>query len=297
MKKIVLVLLLLFSVCACTDFVFDYEQSKTSPSSGYAAEDKTDFVASDDTLVAHFLDVGQADANFIELPNGETMLIDAGLSGSANDIITYIQDLGYDTIDYVIATHPHADHIGGLAKVLEAFTIGEIYMPKASTTSKTYENLLETISSLGLSIHTGTSGVEVLNTTDLDIVMVAPGKTSYTNLNNYSIILKITYGDVSFLYTGDAEEESLEEITMDITADVLKVGHHGSDTSTTKEFLAQVNPRYAIISVGSNNSYGHPASSTLSLLAEYTSNIYRTDEDGTIVVVTDGINIEVKTER
>lgn len=289
MKKIFLSLLLLILVSGCTNL--NLEPSNSSE------REESAFTPSNDELVAHFLDVGQGDANFIELPNGETMLIDAGIASTGDDIVEYIENLGYDTIDYVVSTHPHADHIGGMAEVIEAFDVDAIYMPKAVSTSKTYENLLETIQDKGLSIKTGKSGVEVLDEDDLDIVMVAPSSDDYSNLNNYSIVLKITYGDVSFLYTGDAEEESLEEITSDIKADVLKVGHHGSDTSTSEEFLEKVNPQYAVISVGEKNSYGHPAASTIELLQEYTNNIYQTDLNGTVVISTDGVNINVKTER
>lgn len=289
MKRI-LAFLLLIGVCGCANVNLD-----SSPASN-EVEDQKPFVASEDELVAHFIDVGQGDASFIELPNGDTMLIDAGISSSGDDIIEYIEDLGYSDIDYVVATHPHADHIGGMAEVIDAFEIGSIYMPKAVSTSKTYENLLETIQDKGLSIHTGRAGVEVLNTDDLTILMFAPVQEEYSNLNNYSIVLKITYGDTSFLYTGDAED-SLDEITGDIEADVLKVGHHGSDTSTTSDFLARVNPSYAVISVGEGNSYGHPALSTIELLEGYTSNIYRTDLNGTVVISSDGVNINVDTER
>ena len=284
MKRILIVLLFIIGVSGCAN---------DSPTS--SEEDKT-FVASENKLIAHFIDVGQGDSSFIELPNGDTMLIDAGISSSGDDIIEYIEDLGYQDIDYVVATHPHADHIGGMAEVIDAFEIGSIYMPKAVSTSKTYENLLETIQDKGLSIHTGRAGVEVLNTDDLTILMFAPVQEEYSNLNNYSIVLKITYGDTSFLYTGDAED-SLDEITGDIKADVLKVGHHGSDTSTTSDFLARVNPSYAVISVGEGNSYGHPALSTIELLEGYTSNIYRTDLNGTVVISSDGVNINVDTER
>ena len=289
MKRIFLSLLLLILVSGCTKLNLE-------PSNSSEREDNT-FTPSSDVLVAHFIDVGQGDANLIELPNGEIMLIDAGIQSSGDDIVEYIENLGYDTIDYVIATHPHADHIGGMAEVIDAFNIETIYMPRAVSTSKTYENLLETIQDKGLSIKTGRAGVEVLNETDLDIVMVAPNSEDYSNLNNYSIVLKITYGDVSFLYTGDAEEDNLEEITSDIASDVLKVGHHGSDTSTSKDFLEKVQPKYAVISVGEGNSYGHPAASTIELLQEYTNNIYQTDLNGTVVISTDGVNINVKTER
>ena len=289
MKRI-LAFLLLIGVCGCANVNLD-----SSPASN-EVEDQKPFVASEDELVAHFIDVGQGDSSFIELPNGDTMLIDAGTASYGDDIIEYIEDLGYSDIDYVVATHPHADHIGGMAEVIDAFEIGSIYMPKAVSTSKTYENLLETIQDKGLSIHTGRAGVEVLNTDDLTILMFAPVQEEYSNLNNYSIVLKITYGDTSFLYTGDAED-SLDEITGDIEADVLKVGHHGSDTSTTSDFLARVNPSYAVISVGEGNSYGHPALSTIELLEGYTSNIYRTDLNGTVVISSDGVNINVDTER
>ncbi len=289
MKKILLSLLIIIFVSGCTQLDLDI------PS--FSSSNENSFTANGDMLVAHFIDVGQGDANFIELPNGETMLIDAGIQSSGDDIIEYIENLGYTDIDYVVSTHPHADHIGGMALVIEAFNVENIYMPKAVSTSKTYENLLETIQNRGLSIKTGRAGVEILNTDDLNIILLAPTKESYTNLNNYSIVLKITYGDVSFVYTGDAEEESLEEITGDLKADVLKVGHHGSNTSTTKSFLEQVKPEYAIISVGAKNSYGHPNSSTLELLEEYTNNIYRTDINGTVIIRSDGVNIEVEKER
>lgn len=289
MKRIFLILLLLILVSGCT-------QLNLEPSN-FSESEENNFAPSGDELVAHYIDVGQGDANFIELPNGEVMLIDAGIQSIGDDIIDYIENLGYDTIDYVIATHPHADHIGGMAEVIEAFDIETVYMPRAVSTSKTYENLLETIQDKGLSIKTGCAGVEVVDEDNLDIVMVAPNSEDYSNLNNYSIVLKITYGDVSFLYTGDVEEESLDEITSDIHADVLKVGHHGSDTSTSKTFLDKVQPKYAVISVGEKNSYGHPAASTIELLQEYTNNIYRTDINGTVVISTDGVNINVRTER
>lgn len=290
MKKILFSLLLLIGVSGCTQLNLDTSKVDVQEKEG-------SFTPNENTLVAHFIDVGQGDANFLELPNGDVMLIDAGIASSGDDIVEYIKDLGYTDIDYVIATHPHADHIGGMSEVIEAFDVGTIYMPKAVSTSKTYENLLETIKEKGKSIHTGREGVEVLNEDDLTIEMLAPVSEDYSNLNDYSIVLKITYGDVSFLYTGDAEETNLSEITKDLSADVLKVGHHGSDTSTTDEFLAKVNPSYAVISVGEGNSYGHPAESTINLLKEYTNSIYRTDLNGTVIIRSDGVNIEVETER
>lgn len=287
MKKIVGILLLLFTLSGCTTLDF--------PSS--SGLENNSFTPTDNKLVAHFIDVGQGDASFIELPNKKTMIIDAGESYESDVVISYIEELGYDYIDYVIATHPHTDHIGGLRDVLDTFDVDSIYMPKAISTSKTYENLLNTIDKHGYKVKTGKKGVEIVNEDDLKIDIVAPCQDSYSNLNNYSIVLKITYGEVSFLYTGDAEITSLKEITDDISADVLKVGHHGSNTSTSKEFLDLVKPSYAIISVGKNNRYDHPNSSTIKLLEEYTDKIYRTDISGNIVVTSDGQNIEVEVEK
>lgn len=290
MKKIIIVLMFLVLISGCAKINLDLPNSNSSNTTN-------EFEASEDELVAHFIDVGQGDANFIELPNGDTMLIDAGESYESDTVIDYIENLGYTDIDYVIGTHPHTDHIGGLADVINTFNVTSIYMPKAVSTSKTYENLLETIKDKGLSIHTGKAGVEVLSEDNLSIEMLAPNAEKYSSMNNYSIVLKITYGNISFLYTGDAEALSEKEITADVEADVLKVGHHGSDTSSSDDFLARVNPSYAIISVGANNSYNHPSSSTIEKLEKYTNNIYRTDLNGSIIVKSDGINIEVETEK
>jgi beta-lactamase superfamily II metal-dependent hydrolase len=245
-----------------------------------------------DGIVVHYLDIGQGDSEFIELPNGECMLIDAGTSDSAQKIVDTITNYGYSKLDYVVATHPHADHIGGMTKVINSFDIGEIYMPKASTTTKTFENMLTAISDNGLSINTAKAGVEVYSDSSLKIEFLAPVGTSYTDLNNYSAVVKITYGSNSFLFTGDAEDVSEEEMLSSernsLSADVLKVGHHGSSSSSTVDFINAVNPKYAVISCGVDNSYGHPHSETLTKLDDKNVELYRTDKQGTITVVCDG---------
>ena len=251
----------------------------------------------DDELVVHYLDVGQADAILVELPGDETMLIDAGEASSADKIISKVQSLGYEKLDYVIGTHPHADHIGGMARVISEFEVGLIYMPRVASTSKTYENLLETISNKNLKIKSGKTGVEVFNKENLQALMVAPNSDAYSGYNNYSIVLRLVYGNTAFLFTGDAEEKSEMEITGDVQADVLKLGHHGSETSSSEEFLARVKPKYAVISVGEDNKYNHPALETIKRVEKYTSNIYRTDKNGDITITSDGINIKVETER
>ena len=248
-------------------------------------------------LKVHFLDVGQGDSIFIELPTNETILIDASIKEASNKIINHLREENVSKIDYVFATHPHSDHIGGMSAVIKAFDIGQIYMPKAVTTTKTYENLLLTIKDKNLKIKTAKAGNTIIDTDDLKLVVLAPNQDSYESLNNYSIVLKLTYKEKSFLFTGDAETLSEKEITGDVEADVLKVGHHGSRTSTSQAFLNKVNPSYAVISVGLNNDYKHPHQEVLDRLEKKNIKIYRTDQNGDIIFTTDGYNIDVKVEK
>ena len=248
-------------------------------------------------LKVHFLDVGQGDSIFIELPTNETILIDASIKDASDKIINYLKEEKVSKIDYVFATHPHSDHIGGMSAVIKAFDIGQIYMPKAVTTTKTYENLLLTIKDKNLKIKTAKAGNTIIDTDDLKLVVLAPNQDSYESLNNYSIVLKLTYKEKSFLFTGDAETLSEKEITGDVEADVLKVGHHGSRTSTSQAFLNKVNPSYAVISVGLNNDYKHPHQEVIDRLEKKNIKIYRTDQNGDIMFTTDGYNIDVKVEK
>lgn len=247
-------------------------------------------------LAVHYLDVGQADSIFIELPNGQTMLIDAGNNEDDKKIIEYIQNLKYDIINYLVGTHPHEDHIGGLDTVIKTFEIGNIYMPKAQTNTKTFEDVLLAIKSKNLKVTTAKAGLNIINVDNLVADIVAPVNDTYEDLNNYSAVVKIRYGNNSFLFMGDAESLSENEITTDVKADVLKVGHHGSDSSTSKEFLSKVKPTYAVISVGKDNSYGHPSKNVLALLNESKVNVFRTDIQGTIVARSDGDKILINKE-
>lgn len=241
-------------------------------------------------LTAHYIDVGQGDCEFIELPNNETMLIDAGDSGSGPEITAYIKNLGYDTINYLVATHPHADHIGGMSYVIKNLNIVHMYMPEKSTNTKTFENLLQTILDMNIKVEKAESGTVILNTENLKIDILAPDSEQYKNLNNYSAVIKIDYKNTSFLFMGDAEKEVEEKLpNKEIQTDVLKVGHHGSDTSSTAAFLEKVSPKYAVISCGKNNRYGHPDSITLQNLESVGSVILRTDLDGTIIIRSDGV--------
>lgn len=249
------------------------------------------------TLTVHYLDVGQGDTTFIELPNNQTMLIDAGESGYAEKIIEYIKKLGYSKIDYVVGTHPHTDHIGGLANVINTFEIGLIYMPKAVSTSKTYEHLLNTILEKNMSVKTAKEGVNILEQESLKISILSPKQNSYTKLNNYSAVIKMVFQNTSFLFMGDAEKEVEQELTDEVKADIIKIGHHGSNTSSSEEFVAKVKPQYAIVSVGKDNKYNHPYEEILNRWKNIGASIYRTDELGTIVATSDGTKIVIDNQE
>ncbi len=245
-------------------------------------------------LSVHYLDVGQGDSEFIELPNGENILIDAGEAEYGDTVSKYISSLGYSEINYLIGTHPHADHIGGLSTVINNFKIDSIYMPKAVTTTTIYENLLDTIANKGLSINTGKSGVSLIDTADLSVNMIAPNSSVYDDLNQYSIVLMIRYKNNKFLFMGDAGTVSEGEITSDVSANVIKVGHHGSSTASSASFVKKVSPEYAIIEVGVNNTYNLPKETIIKRWESVGAKVLRTDELGNITIISDGNNIEVK---
>ena len=250
-----------------------------------------------DLLKVHYLDVGQGDSIFIELPNNETMLIDAAESYQSENIINYLKNLNYQKIDYVIGTHPHTDHIGGLKDIINTFEIGKIYMPKVVSTTKTYENLLMAIKDKNLKINTAKAGTSIIDTDALKINILAPNSETYTELNNYSVVTKITYGKTKFLFMGDAEKLSENEIKENVTADVIKIGHHGSNTSSSINFIKKVNAKYGIISVGLNNKYNLPKEETIKNWENTGTKIYLTSINGTIRASSDGTNIKIESEK
>jgi len=244
-----------------------------------------------DTLKVHFIDVGQADSILVQMPGNKSILIDAGNNNDGDGVVSYIKSLGIDKIDILVGTHPHEDHIGGLDTVIKNFYIGKVYMPKVSHNTKTFEDVLLAIKSKGLKVSTAQAGVILDTGSSVKAEMLAPNGTGYESLNNYSAVIKITFGDISFLFAGDAETES--EIEMlekgyNLKSTVLKIGHHGSSTSTSAEFLKAVAPSYAVISTGEGNDYGHPHQETLNRLVQANIKIFRTDESGTIVATSDG---------
>jgi len=252
------------------------------------------------TLKVHFIDVGQADCILIQAPTGENMLIDAGNNDDSNTVISYLNAQGVKKIHVLVGTHPHEDHIGSLDAVIHTYDIGKIYMPKVTHTSRSFEDVLTAIQNKGLKITSATGGTNINFSPDTKVEILAPNSSEYEDLNNYSAVIKLTYGKRSFLFTGDAEDISENEMLTkgyDLKADVLKVGHHGSNSSTTEAFLTGVKPSYAVISVGKGNDYGHPHEEVLMRLHQAGIKTFRTDESGTVVFVTDGDNIEVNTER
>ncbi|NTW96629.1 MAG: MBL fold metallo-hydrolase [Erysipelotrichaceae bacterium] len=248
-------------------------------------------------LVVSYIDVGQGDSILIQTPNGKTILLDAGPSTYQGRVSDYLDQEGISKIDVLIASHPHADHIGGMSYIINNYEIGSIYMPKAVSTTKTYETLLETIKSNGLTINTAKAGITINIDKSIEIKIIAPTSSSYSDLNQYSAVIKITYNKVSYLFMGDAGWTSEDEILssgVNIKADVLKVGHHGSATSSTQEFLDEVLPTYAVICVGEDNTYGHPTEQTLDRLDFTGADVYRTDQDGTVVISTNGQTITIE---
>lgn len=257
---------------------------------------ETTSMPSGEKITITYLDVGQGDSAFIELPEGKTMLIDASESKASDDIISFISGKGYKKIDYLVATHPHADHIGGMKEVIESFDIGEIYMPKASTNTKTYEKLLLAIADKGKKIKAASAGMTICEGVDI----LAPNADKYEDLNNYSVVIKITNGNHKFLFMGDAETISENEIMnagFDVSADVIKVGHHGSGTSSGTNFVKATGAKYAVFSVGEGNSYNHPHTFIVERWQNAGATILRTDLNGNITVISDGANINVTTEK
>ena len=243
----------------------------------------------EEDLKVTFLDVGQADCTLIQI-NGENMLIDAGNNEDGNLIVKYLQEQNITKFKYVIGTHPHEDHIGGLDDIINNFKIIKFYIPNVFTTTRTFETVLEalekqnmtyTVPKIGQTLSLGESKIKVLYT-----------GTDQEDLNNSSIVLKLTYKNVNFLFMADAGTNIEKQILNEnIKSDILKVGHHGSNTSSSKEFLQKVNPEYAIISVGKNNDYNLPGKYTLKRLNNLKINTLRTDKKGTIIITSDGTKI------
>ncbi len=250
----------------------------------------------------HYIDVGQGDCSLI-LCDGKSMLIDAGENGHERDVINYLHSQSIDKLDYIVASHQHSDHIGGLAEVIEEFGADTLIMPRLTKeqtpTNSTYTAFLKAIQNSDMKVVSSKVGA-VYNLGSAEFEIFGPVTDDAESLNNMSVVLKVTYGEKTFLFTGDAEKEEEQEILdigADIDCDVLKVGHHGSNTSSSSKFLEAATPEICVIQVGEGNDYGHPHKEPVKRLKKYTDEIYRNDVCGNIVILSDGNSLEVEYEN
>lgn len=285
MKKLyslLLIFVLIISLCACNAVTLKNKLPIPEGSS----------------FAVHYIDVGQADSALV-LCDDKTMLIDGGNVDDSSLLVSYLKKMDIDFLDYVICTHAHEDHVGGLSGALSYADAGRVFAPESEADSKVYRNFKKKVKARGLEIEHPMDGDE-FSFGSSNVQIFGPIYENDDDLNNTSIVLKITYGETSFLFTGDAERDEEYDIIdegYDLSATVLKVGHHGSESSSSYRFLREVMPEYAIISTGKNNSYGHPHSEPLSRLKDVGAEIYRTDECGDIIAESDGITVKIHTKK
>lgn len=248
-------------------------------------------------FAVHFIDVGQADASLI-VCDGKAMLIDGGNAADSSIIYAYLKNHGITHLEYMVATHAHEDHIGGLSGALNYATVGTAYCPVTEYDSSAFRNFVRYLGNKGVSITVPKAGDKfMLGSAECTIIAV---NTLDNEPNNTSIVMRIVYGETSFLFTGDAErevEQALAGSKYTLESTVLKVGHHGSYSSTSYVFLRNVMPEYAVIPVGKDNDYGHPTAEVLSRLRDADVTLFRTDLHGTIVCTSDGKNVVFGTEK
>lgn len=288
---IILIIASILGINVSDFFPSDSEQGQTSTSIlEWLSEDTqtSNQEMVEGALIVHMIDVGQGDS-FLLVQDGRIALVDCGTASAGKDIVKYLQDLGISNIDYVFGTHPHDDHMGGMYEVITNFDIGKVIIPEINNvevTSNWYLKLMKELKDGGYQVE----HPEVGTTYDLEgasLKVIGPIQEPTSNKNNYSIVLKVSFGEMDMIMTGDAEktvEKDILEAGEDIEAEILKLGHHGSDTSTSEEFLDAINPDYALISAEVGNKYKHPIISVMEELKERDILVYRTDESGTVIV-------------
>ena len=254
-------------------------------------------VTDSSTFAVHFVDVGQADCALVAC-DGQYMLIDGGNAEDSDLVYAYLKEQGVKHLDYLVASHLHEDHIGGLSAAPYAATVGTALAPETDGTTKVFKNLVKALATRDVELTIPEAGSEFL-LGSARVRVLGPVK-EYSDTNNTSLVLAVDYGQTTFLFTGDMEHDAeidLVESGVDLSATVLKVGHHGSSSSTSYPFLREVMPLYAVISVGEDNSYGHPHEQPLSRLSDAEVTLYRTDRSGTIIARSDGTTVTFETER
>lgn len=293
-KKIFLITLLflfwLYKLCHSSDIIQLYVPSaeRHYTDSGKASEPSIDV----ELLEVHYIDVGQGDCTLLSC-GGQTMLIDCGDASKGTAIQNYLNKQGVEKIDYLILTHPDADHIGGAPVIITKFDIGKIYMSGYKKDNRTYEKLLDAMEYRYYSWDVPAVG-DIINLGSAEITFVGP-VLQYDNPNNSSLTVVVRKGCTSFLFSGDAESQAELDMVLsgaDLNVDVYKVGHHGSNTSSSADFLAAMAPTYAVISCGVDNSYGHPHANVMKSLRRLSVEVFRTDVQGTVIAVSDGDKIE-----
>lgn len=253
-------------------------------------------------LDVHFIDVGQGDAVFLQSSGGTNVLIDGGNRWNRVEakLISYLRERKVETLDAVVSTHPHADHVGGLEAVIGDFTVSAVYDSGKVHTSKTFEDYLTLIDSRDIPYYTPSRG-ETITVGDLSFTVLHPGdEVENYSLNNSSLVLHLGYGEIDFLFTGDVERDGEAEILrsgLELEAEILKVSHHGSKTSSQRQFLTALEPEIAVISVGEDNKFDHPSPEVLERLQIKDAEIYRTDRHGDVVVTTDGESYAVTSSK
>lgn len=303
MKKLIALLLVLLLLAGCTTAAPVTTEPSAAPTAAPTEAPTVAVTLPPETeaptepplegLTVHFIDVGQADCILLECDNAYAM-IDGGYPGTSDKVIDYLEELGVQRLNLMVGTHPHGDHIGGLPDVLAAVQVDNVWFSEMPYVNSTVTSFVDAVHNEGLVPYRPEPGT-VFQLGDATITVLGPVKSQYEDVNDLSLVLMVQYGDVRFLFTGDMEsiaEHDLIDSGADLKADVLKVGHHGSYSSTSYVFLREVAPTYAVISVGAANDYGHPHDGPMSRLRDADVTIYRTDKMYTIVAVTDGEKIE-----
>ncbi|MDZ4992666.1 MBL fold metallo-hydrolase [Clostridium perfringens] len=279
-KKIIRSIIGIIIVLVGGYFGIDLTQSSKSPN--------------DENLMISYMDVGQGDAAYIKV-NGNDILIDAGPRSNSKELLEQLKAKNIDDFELVIATHPHEDHIGGMVDVFKEYEVKSFYSPKITHTTKTYENLVKAVKDEGLKTKELKGGMIIDLGEGAKFEVFTPQKSEYEELNDYSPIMKLSFGDTSYLFTGDAEklaeEEALAKYKNSLDSDVIKFGHHGSSSSSSNTFIEAVSPKYGIISCAKDNKYGHPHRETLDIIKKYNIKTFRTDTDGEIILTSDGKSI------